>query len=141
SSVRVRAADSTPLKRMMFDLFQRLAERAELRKGEGKPVTPLTRLGLAIGEILVYAPLRDQLGLGRARWFYSGGAPLGADTFRFFRSIGINVKQVWGATELSGLASLQPDNEANPDTVGRVLAGTELRIAEDCQVMVRSPVG
>jgi long-chain acyl-CoA synthetase len=139
SSVRVRAADSTPLKRRMFDFFQGLAERAELRKGEGKPVPPLTRLGLAFGEVLVYGPLRDQLGLGRARWFYTGGAPLGADTYRFFRSIGINVKQVWGATELSGLASLQPDSEANPDTVGRVLAGIELRIAEDGEVLVRSP--
>jgi long-chain acyl-CoA synthetase len=102
-------------------------------------VPPLTRLGLALGEVLVYAPLRDQLGLGRARWFYTGGAPLGADTYRFFRSIGINVKQVWGATELSGLATLQPDGEANPDTVGRVLAGIELRITGDGEVLVRSP--
>jgi long-chain acyl-CoA synthetase len=139
SAVRVRAADSTPLKRKMFDYFQRKAERAELRKGEGKQVPPLTRLGLALGEVLVYAPLRDQLGLGRARWFYTGGAPLGADTYRFFRSIGINVKQVWGATELSGLATLQPDGEANPDTVGRVLAGIELRITGDGEVLVRSP--
>jgi long-chain acyl-CoA synthetase len=139
SSVRVRAADSTPLKRKMFDFFQRLAERAELRKSQGKPLPPPTRLGLAFGEVLVYGPLRDQLGLGRARWFYTGGAPLGADTYRFFRSIGINVKQVWGATELSGLATLQPDGEANPDTVGRVLAGIELRIAGDGEVLVRSP--
>jgi long-chain acyl-CoA synthetase len=139
SSVRVRAADSTPLKRKMFDYFQRLAERAELLKGEGKQVPPLTRLGLAFGEVLVYGPLRDQLGLGRTRWFYTGGAPLGAETYRFFRSIGINVKQVWGATELSGLATLQPDGEANPDTVGRVLAGIELRIAEDGEVLIRSP--
>jgi long-chain acyl-CoA synthetase len=139
SAVRVRAADSTPLKRRMFDFFQRLAERAELLKGEGKPLSPPTRLGLALGEVLVYAPLRDQLGLGRARWFYTGGAPLGADTYRFFRSIGINVKQVWGATELSGLATLQPDGEANPDTVGRVFAGIELRIAGDGEVLVRSP--
>src|SRR6266481_6362064 len=139
SSVRVRAADSTPLKRMMFELFQRVAERAELRKGEGKQVPPLTRLGLAFGEVLVYGPLRDQLGLGRARWFYAGGAPLGAETYRFFRSIGINVKQVWGATELSGLATLQPDGEASPDTVGRVLQGIDLRVAEDGEVLIRSP--
>ena len=139
SAVRVRAADSTPFKRRMFDFFQRLAERAERLKGEGKQLSPPTRLGLALGEVLVYAPLRDQLGLGRARWFYTGGAPLGADTYRFFRSIGINVKQVWGATELSGLATLQPDGEANPDTVGRVFAGIELRIAGDGEVLVRSP--
>ena len=139
SSVRVRAADSTPLKRRVFDFFQRLAERAEALKGEGGRVPVLTRLGLALGEIVVYGPLRDQLGLGRARWFYTGGAPLGADTYRFFRSIGINLKQVWGATELAGLATLQPDGEENPDTVGRVLQGIELCVAENGEVLVRSP--
>jgi len=139
SSVRVRAADASPLKRKVFDFFQRLAERAELLKGEGRRVPASMRLGLALGEALVYGPLRDQLGLGRARWFYTGGAPLGSDTYRFFRSIGINLKQVWGATELSGLATLQPDGEANPDTVGRVLQGIELRVAEDGEVVVRSP--
>jgi len=139
SSVRVRAADSTPLKRRVFDFFQRLAERAEALKGEGGRVPVLTRLGLALGEVLVYRPLRDQLGLGRARWFYTGGAPLGSDTYRFFRSIGINLKQVWGATELAGLATLQPDGEENPDTVGRVLQGIELCVAENGEVLVRSP--
>jgi long-chain acyl-CoA synthetase len=139
TSLRVRAADATPLKRLLFDYFQGLAERAELLKAEGKkPGLPM-RLGLASGEFLVYGPVRDQLGLRRARWFYTGGAPLGPETFRFFRSLGVNLKQVWGATELSGLASLQPDGEANPDTVGPVVAGTELRISEAGEVQVRSP--
>ena len=66
------------------------------------------RLGLALGEVLVYGPVRDQLGLRRARWVYTGGAPLGPDTFRFFRSFGINIKQVWGSTELSGLLRCSP---------------------------------
>jgi long-chain acyl-CoA synthetase len=139
TSLRVRAADATRLKRRLFDYFQGLAERAELLKAEGKkPGLPM-RLGLAFGEFLVYGPVRDQLGLRRARWFYTGGAPLGPETFRFFRSLGVNLKQVWGATELSGLASLQPDGEANPDTVGPVVAGTELRISEAGEVQVRSP--
>jgi long-chain acyl-CoA synthetase len=139
SGVRVRAADSSPLKRKVFDFFQDLAERGELLKGEGRRVPAAMRLGLALGEVMVYGPLRDQLGLGRARWFYTGGAPLGAETYRFFRSIGINLKQVWGATELAGLATLQPDGEENPDTVGRVLQGIELRVAENGEVLVRSP--
>jgi long-chain acyl-CoA synthetase len=138
TSVRVRAADASPIKRRIFDLFQRLAERAELLRAENrKPGAPM-RLGLALGEFFVYGPVRDQLGLRRARWFYTGGAPLGPETFRFFRSLGVNLKQVWGATELSGLASLQPDGAANPDTVGPVLAGSELRIAEDGEVQIRS---
>jgi len=139
TSLRVRAADATPLKRRLLDVFQRLAEHAELLKVEGRRPGLSMRLGLALGEFLVYGPVRDQLGLRRARWFYTGGAPLGPETFRFFRSLGVNLKQVWGATELSGLASLQPDGEANPDTVGPVVAGTELRISGDGEVQIRSP--
>jgi long-chain acyl-CoA synthetase len=88
--------------------------------------------------VLVYGPLRDQLGLRRARWAYTGGAPLGADTFRFFRAIGINLKQVYGATELAGLCSVQSDGEVDPDTVGRPFEGTELRIADGGEVEARS---
>jgi long-chain acyl-CoA synthetase len=136
--LRVRAADSTPFKRKMFEFFRRLAERGEVLNGESKKLSPPARLGLALGEVFVYGPVRDQLGLRRARWVYTGGAPLGPDTFKFFRSFGINIKQVWGSTELSGLASLQPDGEADPDTVGRVTPGTDVRIAEDGEVLIRS---
>jgi long-chain acyl-CoA synthetase len=136
--LRVRAADSTPFKRKVFEFFRGLAERAEVLKGEGKQPSAFARLGLLLGEVLVYGPVRDQLGLRRARWVYTGGAPLGPDTFKFFRSFGINIKQVWGSTELSGLASLQPDSEADPDTVGRIIPGTEVRIAEDGEVLIRS---
>ena len=138
SLLRVRAADSTPFKRKVFEFFRGLAERAEVLKGEGKQPSAFARLGLLLGEVLVYGPVRDQLGLRRARWVYTGGAPLGPDTFKFFRSFGINIKQVWGSTELSGLASLQPDSEADPDTVGRIIPGTEVRIAEDGEVLIRS---
>ncbi len=136
--LRVRAADSTPFKRKVFEFFRGLAERAEVLKGDGKQPSAFARLGLLLGEVLVYGPVRDQLGLRRARWVYTGGAPLGPDTFKFFRSFGINIKQVWGSTELSGLASLQPDSEADPDTVGRIIPGTEVRIAEDGEVLIRS---
>ena len=71
----------------------------------------------------MYAPLRDQLGLRRARLVYTGGAPLGPDTFRFFRAVGVNLKQVYGATELAGVCSAQPDGEVDPETVGRVFPG------------------
>jgi long-chain acyl-CoA synthetase len=73
------------------------------------------------------------------RWAYTGGAPLGADTFRFFRSIGVNLKQIYGATELCGLAALQSDIEADPNTVGRVCPGIAVRIDTNSEVLVRSP--
>ncbi len=137
--LRARAGDASPLKRRVFELFCGLAEKAELRREAGRKTPLAQRLALLLGEFLVYGPVRDQLGLKRARWVYTGGAPLGPDTFRFFRSFGINLKELWGATELSGVASLQPDGEASAQTVGRVLPGSELRIAEGGEIEIRSP--
>ena len=139
TAIQIRAGDASPLKRRLFEYFRNLAERAELARHDGNPVSLATRLGLALGEILVYAPVRDQLGLRRTRWAYTGGAPLGADAYRFFRSFGINLKQIYGATEIAGLAALQPDGEADPNTVGRVCSGMEARIAENGEVLIRSP--
>jgi long-chain acyl-CoA synthetase len=138
TEVMVRAADSSRVKRCLFGYFRRVAERAESYVAAGQPVPLGLRLLRAIGEIVVYGPLRDQFGLRRARLVYTGGAPLGADTFRFFRSVGINLKQVYGATELSGLCAVQPDGQADPDTVGRIFPGAELRIDESGEVLVRS---
>jgi long-chain acyl-CoA synthetase len=138
TAILVRAADASPVKRWLFNLFRRVAERAEMRRSAGEAVPLGLRVRIALGEVLIYGPLRDQLGLRRARLVYTGGAPLGADTFRFFRAIGINLKQVYGATELAGLCSVQADREVDPDTVGRAFEGTELRIAENGEVQVRS---
>jgi len=110
-----------------------------LLKSDGKPLPAMLRLGLVVGEILIYGPVRDRLGLRRVRWAYTGGAPLGPDTFRFFRSFGVNLKQIYGATEVSGLAALQPDAEAGPNTVGRVCPGVSVRIDPSGEVLVRSP--
>ncbi len=138
TAMQVRAADSPWLKRRTFEHFRAVAERAELLRSEGKRVPPGLRLQVALGEFFVYGPVRDQLGLGRARWALTGGAPLGPDTFRFFRSIGVNLKQVYGSTETTGLISLQPSLEANPDTAGRPCPGTEVRIADRGEVLVKS---
>jgi len=138
TAVLVRVADATPMKRRIFEYFRAVAEQADQYKAAGKPVPANIALARRLGEIVVYAPIRDQLGWRRARVVYTGGASLGADVFRFFRAIGINLKQVYGATELSGLCSVQPDAEVDPDTVGRILAGMEARIAEDGEVEVRS---
>ncbi len=96
------------------------------------------RLAYALGEFFVYGPVRDQLGLRRARWAYTGGAPLGPDAFRFLRAFGVNLKQVYGSTEVSALVSIQPDTEANPTTVGRPCPGIEVRIADKGEVLIRS---
>jgi len=139
TEIMVRAADASPSKRRIFDFFRGVAERAQLCVAEGRPVPLGTRLWRSIGEFFVYAPVRDQFGLRRARVVYTGGAPLGVDVFRFFRGFGVNLKQVYGATELSGLCSVQPNAEVDPETVGRMLDGMDVRIAEHGEVEVRSP--
>lgn len=138
TAITVRAADSTRFKRHLFEFFRRVAERAQLCVTAGKPIPVGLRLLRAIGEVLVYGPLRDQLGLRRARLVYTGGAPLGPDIFGFFRAIGVNLKQVYGATELAGVCSAQPDAEVDPETVGRVFPGVEVRIDDSGEVLVRS---
>jgi long-chain acyl-CoA synthetase len=138
TSVQVRAADASGLKRRVFETFRSVAERAEILRSEGKPLPAGLRLALGIGEVFVYRPVRDQLGLAQARWAYTGGAPLGPDTFRFFRAFGVNLKQVYGSTESTGLVSLQPDAEANPTTAGRPCPGIEIRIGDRGEVLVKS---
>jgi long-chain acyl-CoA synthetase len=138
TAVQVRAADAPWLKRRIFERFRAVAERAEILRADGKPVPAWLRLALAAGEVLVYGPVRDQLGLGRTRWCLTGGAPLGPDTFRFFRAFGVNLKQVYGSTETTGLISLQPDHEADPNTAGRPCPGIEVRVAERGEVLIRS---
>jgi long-chain acyl-CoA synthetase len=137
TAIQVRANDATPLKRRTFNLFRSAAERAEILRSEGKAVPAGLRLATALGEFFVYGPVRDQLGLRKAKWALTGGAPLGPDTFRFFRSIGVNLKQVYGSTETSGLVSLQPDTEANPTSAGRPVPGMEVKIADRGEVLVR----
>ncbi len=138
TSVQVKAADAPWLKRWIFERSRAVAERAEILRSEGKAVPAWLRVQCALGEFLVYGPVRDQLGLGRARSALTGGAPLGPETFRFFRSIGVNLKQVYGSTETTGLISLQPSTEADPTTAGRPCPGIDVRIADRGEVLVRS---
>jgi long-chain acyl-CoA synthetase len=139
TAVQVKGTDAPPLKRRVFETFRRAAEQAEILRADGKPVPLGLRMLRALGEFFVYGPVRDQLGLRRVRTALTGGAPLGPDTFRFFRSIGVNLKQVYGCTEVTGLTSLQPDGEANPTTAGRPCPGIEVRIAERGEVLVKGP--
>jgi long-chain acyl-CoA synthetase len=139
TQVQIRAADSSALKRRVFDYFRSVAERRELLLQNGKPVPASLALAYAAGEWLVYAPIRDLLGFRLTRWAMTGGAPLGPDTFRFFRSIGINLKQVYGQTEASALVAFQRDGHVDPNTVGEPLPGLEFRIAENGELQVKGP--
>jgi long-chain acyl-CoA synthetase len=138
TQLQVKAADASALKRRAYEFFRALAERRELLLTDKKPVPWTTQLGYRLGEFLVYGPVRDQLGLRNTRACLTGGAPLGADAFRFFRSFGINLKQVYGATECA-LVSIQADDMVDPNTVGRPLPCCDVRIAANGELEVKSP--
>ena len=139
TQLQVKASDATWLKRHVYERFRRVAERRELLKTDGKAIPLPTRLAYALGEIVAYGPVRDQLGLRNARWCYTGGAPLGPDTFRFFRSFGVNLKQIYGATEASALVAFQRDGQADPNTVGGPVPGVELRIDANGELLIKAP--
>lgn len=139
TSLQVKATDASRLKRWIYEYFRAAAEKRELLKSDGKPISAPLRAACRLGEILVYGPVRDQLGLKNARWCLTGGAPLGPDAFRFFRSFGVNLKQIYGATEASALIATQADEAADPNTVGRTLPGIAVRIGDRGEVQVKGP--
>jgi long-chain acyl-CoA synthetase len=139
AQLQVKSDDATWLKRRIFQAFRRIAERRELLVTDGKAVPLAMRIGYAVGDFAIFAPVRDQLGLRHARWCYTGGAPLGPDTFRFFRSFGVNLKQIYGATEASALVAFQRDNHADPNTVGSPVPGVELRIDDNGELLIKGP--
>ena len=106
---------------------------------DGKSVGTGDRLLYAIGDFLVYGPLRNNLGFSRVRVAYTAGEAIGPDLFSFYRSIGVNLKQLYGSTETAVFVCLQPDHEARADTVGVPCAGVEIKVAENGEILVKSP--
>jgi long-chain acyl-CoA synthetase len=105
----------------------------------GKPVGVIDRLQYALGDVLVYGPVRNPLGLSRVRVAYTAGEAIGPDLFAFFRAIGVNLKQLYGSTETAVFVCMQPDHQVHADTVGVPCRGVEIRLADDGEILVRSP--
>jgi long-chain acyl-CoA synthetase len=117
-----------------------LAQVSQGGRSGGKRVSLSDRIQYAIGNVLVYAPLRNVLGMSRIRVAYTAGAAIGPDLFRFYRSIGINLKQLYGSTETCAYVCLQPDGGVHFDTVGEAAPGVELSVAANGEVLVRGPM-
>ncbi len=139
TSVTIRMEDASRLKRWIYDRAMALARRVGPARMDGKPVGALDRLGYAIGNLLVYAPLRNTLGFSRVRVAYTAGEAIGPDLFTFYRSIGINLKQLYGSTETAVFVCLQPDHEVRADTVGVPIEGVEIKVLDTGEILVRSP--
>lgn len=139
TTVMIRMEDAGWIKRTMFHRFMELARRVGPALRDRKPVGWFDRVKYALGNVLVYGPLRNNLGFSRVRVAYTAGEAIGPDLFTFYRSIGVNLKQLYGSTETAVFVCLQPDDQVKADTVGIPIQGVELKVTETGEVMVRSP--
>ena len=139
TSVMIRMEDAGDLKRVMFKHFMEFARTVGPDILDRKPVGLGKRLKYALGNLLVYGPLKNSLGLSRVRVGYTAGEAIGPEIFDFYRSLGINLKQLYGQTEASVFITQQPDGQVRSDTVGVASPGVELKIADNGEVFYRSP--
>ncbi len=139
TSVMIRMEDAGALKRHMFQFFMRVAQRVGPARMDGKTLSLTDSVLYALGNVMVYGPLRNNLGLSRVRVAYTAGEAIGPDLFSFYRSIGVNLKQLYGSTETAVFVCLQPDHEARADTVGVPIAGVEIKLADNGEILVKSP--
>ena len=139
TTVMIRMEDAGAAKRRMFHYFMDVAKRCGSAILDGRPVATGDRLRYALGRVFVYGPLKNVLGLSRVRVAYTAGAAIGPDLFRFYRSIGVNLKQLYGSTETCAYVCLQPDGNIKFDSVGLPAPGVEVRLAANGEVLVKSP--
>jgi len=139
TQVMIRMEDAGWAKRKLLHYFLGVAKRVGLPILDRQGVPFVDRVLYWLGDVLVYGPLKNTLGLSRLRVAYTAGEAIGPDLFTFYRSLGINLKQLYGMTESSVFLCIQKDGEVKPDTVGRPIKDVEIRIAEDGEVLFKSP--
>jgi long-chain acyl-CoA synthetase len=138
SSFQVRLSDAGWVKRASFRLAYLIGERAADRRLHGRRLGVLWPL-YVLAAVTALRPVRNQLGLVRLRRAYTGGAPLGPDVFKFFHAIGLNLKQIYGQTEICGIAVAHRDGDIRFNTVGLPIPGTDIDVAENGEILLRSP--
>lgn len=139
TQVTIRMEDAGWVKRNMFHAFMDLARRVGARILDGTAVAAKDRMLYALGGLLVYGPLRNCLGMSRVRVAYTAGEAIGPDLFVFYRSLGINLKQLYGSTETSVMVCVQPNGAVKPDTVGPPMKGVEVRVLDSGEIVLRCP--
>ena len=139
TQVMIRMEDAAAIKRKLFHYFMGVAKRVGGKVLDGRPVPAGQRLLYRLGDLLIYAPLRNTLGMSRVRLAYTAGEAIGPDLFDFYRSIGINLKQLYGSTETCVFVCIQPNGQVKSDTVGPPAPGVEVKISESGEVLIKSP--
>ncbi len=139
TSVSIRMEDASAFKQKLFHYFMAVAKKTGVALINGEAVSARERFKYWLGNILIYGPLKNTLGLSKIRIAYTAGEAIGPEIFEFFRSLGINVKQLYGQTEASVYITIQPDGEVYADTVGVPAPEVEVKIADSGEVIYRSP--
>ncbi|WP_425044988.1 AMP-binding protein [Primorskyibacter sp. S87] len=139
TNVMIRMEDASKMKRNMFRHYMEHAKKVGGRILDGEPVSAADKMKYAIGNMLVYGPLKDTLGFGRVRVGYTAGEAIGPEIFDFYRSMGINLKQLYGQTEATVFITVQPDGEVRADTVGVPAPDVEIKIDDNGEIHYRSP--
>jgi long-chain acyl-CoA synthetase len=138
STVQVKLQDASWAKRRLAQWLMPIGEEVARRRMEKQPLSLRLRLLNALGEFFIFGPLRDHLGFSRTRYAYTGGAPLGPEIFLFFRALGINLKQVYGQTEIC-VSCVQRDGDVKLGTVGKPFPNVEVRLTEAGELIARGP--
>ena len=139
TQVMIRMEDAGRLKRKMFQYFMDVARKVGADILDGRPVGFGDRILYRLGDLFVYGPLRNVLGMSRVKVAYTAGEAIGPDLFSFYRSIGINLKQLYGSTETAVFVCIQQNGRVKPDTVGPPIAGVEVRIKDTGEILLKSP--
>ena len=139
TQVSIRMEDASRIKRSMYRYFMDVAKRVGGRILDGEAVGFGDRVLYGLGNLLVYGPLRNVLGLSRVKVAYTAGEAIGPDLFSFYRSIGINLKQLYGSTETAVFVCMQPNGQVRADTVGPPAKGVEIRITDTGEILLKSP--
>lgn len=139
ASVQVKVMDATWFKRFIFNLCLPIGYKWSEYKFAKKNPPLYFKLLYLLAYLVMFKPLKDRLGFSNIRSAMTGGAALGPDTFKFFHALGISLKQIYGQTEISGISCIHPDDDINPDTMGKPIPETEVKISPDGEILSKSP--
>jgi long-chain acyl-CoA synthetase len=139
TAVYIRNDNASWFKRKIFHAFMPIAENAAQRGLRNEKIPLWLSLLYVIGDVLLYRKIRERLGFRLLRFAYSGGAAIGPEVYAFFHAIGVDLRQIYGQTEIGGVCCLQPPGEADPETTGKPLPGVDIKISESDEILVRSP--
>lgn len=139
SNITTRIKGATKFKKFIYKSFKKYGDKVALAKLEGKSISAWDKFMYKFGDWLVFSAIRDHFGLARVKRVYIAGAALNRETYSFFHSIGVNLKQTYGGTELTGIAFVHRDNDIAVNSSGKPLPETEVKIAEDGEIFVKNP--